>query len=521
MPKSKGRPPGRGRSKPHGSRGRRPGPPISVAADALRRAERHPWGSLLDDECWASGVFGAALAEAKLGDRDVEATVVNDIVARAAQHPTGATRALLEALRRVGPAATHAALDTAIADLADLPAPAWVGTEWRVKAAATVSDPWDDDRVHLIVYDAPVPHSLLVSESRCLGSWVDTLGVSDADMIAEWGPQLHSEMVMELRERPVADVARDMARALHMTGMTWPPQTDDNYLEFVALVRARVDGLGAAEVKGSDWEPISGEARQQLIADFLASIGMDVADDDSVLVADCLVDYSDGYLGGDDPLAWSPIVPGLFLDWMQRKVILDMSARARVPELLPAWVRFALTRRGVAEEHIELAVHAARAELEDVVEDDWGVAEEIGAQLLAQGVDLTDPDAVQAGMRLVNAQRLAMATVAGAYDLPPDDLAAIRDWVDARVPERVQHQVRWELDLDRNRVTIVERRAPWQGEGDWVRREIVQLRYSGGVWSLYWQRLGGRWDPYPEHEPSADVEAALDAIDDNVHGCFD
>lgn len=517
MPKSKGRPPGRGRSR---GGARRPTPPASLAGKAIRAAQEYEWGDLLDAECWVSGVLGAALAEAKLGDRDVEAGVVRDIAIRAAQVPTPQTRALLEALRRVAPKDCWSTIDSSIATLGELPAPKWAGEPWHVAAAATAADPWDDDRVHLIRYDAPVPHTLLVSESRALGHWIDTLGVTDTDLIAEWGPQIYGDVIRTIRERPVADVAADIAEALRMTGMTWPPQTDEDYLDSVALVRSRIDQLDVPDLQ-PDWEPISDEARQQLIADFLASIGLDVADDDSVLVADCLVDYSDGYLGGDDPLAWSPMVPGLFLDWMQRKVILDMSARARVPELLPAWVRFALTRRGVAEEHIELAVQCAKEDLEDVVEDDWSVAEEIGAQLLAQGVDLTDPDAVQAGMRLVNAQRLAMATVAGAYDLPPDDLAAIRDWVDARVPERVQHQVRWDLDLDRDRVTIVELRAPWQGEGDWVRREIAQLRHSGGVWSLYWQRLGGRWDPYPEHEPSADIEAALDAIGDNVHGCFD
>lgn len=520
MPKSKGRPPGRGRSSGRGTHGRRSAAPPSVAADVLRSAQTHPWGSLLDDECWASGAFGAALAEAKMGDRDTEAALLRDLAARAAQRRTPATRALLESLRRIAPAATHAVLDSAIADLAHLPAPRWVGAEWHIKAAATASDPWDDDHVHLISYDAPVPHTILVSESRCLGNWVDTLGATDVDLITTWGPQIYGDAVMELRERPVADVARDIAGALRATGMTWPPQDDDSYLEFVALVRSRVEAL-SPEVEPADWEPISDESRQQLIAEFLAELGLDDSDDDAVLVADCFIDYSDGYLGGDDPLAWSPMVPGLFLDWLQRKVILDMSARARIPDLLPAWVRFALTRRGVAEEHIQTAVHAAVAELQAILEEDWGVAEEIGAQLLARGVDLTDPDAVQSGMRMLNAQRLAKTLVAGEYDLPPDDLAVIRAWASVQVPVGAEDEVRVEIDVDRDRVTILELAAPWDGAGDWTRREFAQLRYSGGLWSLYWQRLGGRWDPYSSHTPSADVRAALDAIDENVHGCFD
>jgi hypothetical protein len=487
----------------------------------LRAAQTHAWGTVLDDECWASGALGMAVAEAKLGDRDPEGALARDIASRAAARPTPGTRALLEALRRVAPETSHAALDSAIAELAELTAPDWVGTTWRIRAAATAADAWDDNRLHFIAYDAPVPHTVIVGEQRCLGHWVDLVLVSDRDAIAEWGPEIYGDTPLELRDRPVADVMLDIARAMQRTDMTWPPQDDETYRDNAALVRSRVaDGFRALEDE-PEWELISDQDRQQLIADFLASVGLENSDDDAVLVADCFVDYGDAYLAGGDPLAWSPDVPELFLDWMQRKVMLDMSARARVPDLLLAWVRFALSRRGLPEESIEPVVLCAREAVEDTLDDDWGVAEEIGAQLIAQGIDLSDPDAVQAGMQAVNARRLAMAVAAGTHSLPPDDLALIRVWVDAQVPAEAADQVRWDVDLDRDRVTVVELRAPWDGEGDWTRREIAQLRHADDVWSLYWHRLGGRWDPYPHHAPSRDVRTALAAIDDNVTGCFE
>ena len=109
----------------------------------------------------------------------------------------------------------------------------------------------------------------------------------------------------------------------------------------------------------------------------------------------------------------------------------------------------------------------------------------------------------------------------------PATTAAIRK-VEAfcaqRVPDEHRDQIRLEVGVRANTLTIVERRRPWSPEygPEWTTNQIAQLRYhpENGTWSLHWRDRNERWFPYADTEPSSDVAPLLSEIDTDPTGIF-
>lgn len=159
-------------------------------------------------------------------------------------------------------------------------------------------------------------------------------------------------------------------------------------------------------------EEISEEEREAALDDFLSSPeaksfqgSEDVAD-----LARLAVDYGADYVGGEGrPLRWSPTVIELFMcDYLPRKVLREDEFFERsVPELLPAWVRYAGRRRGIPEAAIEEAASAVdvfREKMLELVGDDsaWGPSKMFLAAASEAGVDLSDPAAIEAYVEKYN-----------------------------------------------------------------------------------------------------------------------
>ena len=77
--------------------------------------------------------------------------------------------------------------------------------------------------------------------------------------------------------------------------------------------------------------------------------------------------------------------------------------------------------------------------------------------------------------------------------------------------------MRVELEEGRQTITIVERRPPWREDygPEWTRLPIARLRYVGTtrLWTLYYHRHTGRWEPYPLATPTRQVDDLLGEID--------
>jgi len=101
--------------------------------------------------------------------------------------------------------------------------------------------------------------------------------------------------------------------------------------------------------------------------------------------------------------------------------------------------------------------------------------------------------------------------------LPDLDVARVRRWCAARVPERARHQVRLECETAPRRLTIVERRAPWRHNdgSEWTTVPIARLGYTVAdqTWTLFSRDRNLRFHTYLLQQPSPDIDGLLAEID--------
>ena len=256
--------------------------------------------------------------------------------------------------------------------------------------------------------------------SDVAGAFVETLDVLRPGAAEEWS-RLRAEdpdaVPMPLRALPAVEVLADLADVLRVTDMTLPRNEDEEFVRTRALAwarcRAYLPGFGELAASSED-------ERRELAADFARS-GEIIDDEVTRSLTEIFLDYGTGYLGGG-PLAWGPTAVELFLTYyVPRKVVLDAAQRHRLPGALRAWIRFALTRRGVEPRWIARAVEAVDESLPEFEEafDDastWGPAKQIVTELEARGVDLSDRETVERAMRELNAERLARDRQEGRFD---------------------------------------------------------------------------------------------------------
>jgi hypothetical protein len=164
-----------------------------------------------------------------------------------------------------------------------------------------------------------------------------------------------------------------------------------------ALVDARMRLLPDGFELPDDYEEVTLEQREELLADFLCSSegARWRGNEDGEDVVQLAIDFGAGYNHGG-PLRWSPVVVEIFMtSWLARKVTRDPEFFARVPEVLPDWVTYAGRRQGVPEAPLGEAVGAVEeftTEMLDAVTDPqaWGPAKTFAVAALEAGVDLTD-----------------------------------------------------------------------------------------------------------------------------------
>ncbi|MCT1443270.1 DUF3024 domain-containing protein [Corynebacterium glucuronolyticum] len=97
--------------------------------------------------------------------------------------------------------------------------------------------------------------------------------------------------------------------------------------------------------------------------------------------------------------------------------------------------------------------------------------------------------------------------------LPELDVARIKRWCDAKIPEHLWDQLKIEVDVASHHATIVEVRPSWRGEGGADSLPVARLRYtqSTGPWSLYWRDRNLKFHQY-DFEPTPRVQDLLDYI---------
>jgi hypothetical protein len=108
--------------------------------------------------------------------------------------------------------------------------------------------------------------------------------------------------------------------------------------------------------------------------------------------------------------------------------------------------------------------------------------------------------------------------------LPELDVARVRRWCVARVPEHARRQVSVECQAAPRHLTIVERRAPWREEcgPEWTTFPIARVRYTVAdrSWTLYWRDRNLRFHLYDLVAPSNRVDDLLAEIDRDPTSIF-
>jgi hypothetical protein len=108
--------------------------------------------------------------------------------------------------------------------------------------------------------------------------------------------------------------------------------------------------------------------------------------------------------------------------------------------------------------------------------------------------------------------------------VPELDVARVRRWCDARVPEHALHQVRVECDTAPRHLTIVERRAPWRADlgPDSTTLPVARLRYTATdrMWTLYSRDRNLRFHRYGLLAASPRVDDLLAEIERDATAIF-
>jgi hypothetical protein len=418
VPKSRGRPVGRGRAK----RPPRPARELRLSDLLLRDAVSIlSKESVLEVDWWASSWLGEAWLAAGFGEREPEFQLCMEVVGRASSRPSPHGLAAVAALRRIAAPTELPLLDGTVEILsATQPPPSWSDAlafepvrSWRAV------DVWDSEHVLFVEYGAPVPHTLMARVILVGGVLVGKLALLESDVAASWDRLREpDEVPMPIVECPVGETLAELAHAMRVTDMTLPRQDDVDFVSLRALAWSRCRPYLP---EWPDQQRLDDAERDRLLDDFTASTVPDLADDlaagsvdDTVVqsLAEVFLDYGEGYVTSG-PLCWSPDWVELFLtDWLPRKGVLDAVQRTALPEVLRRWVRFALHRRGVEPGWITPVVEAVDAHLPGFAEafDDssaWGPSKQIVAELAARGIDLSDREAVDDAVRALNAERLA------------------------------------------------------------------------------------------------------------------
>ncbi|MEV6342152.1 hypothetical protein [Actinoplanes sp. NPDC051851] len=388
-----------------------PGPQTKYEAVLHAARDVIKLGCALDAEMLGTALLGSVYAVAP-GDR---AAAVREFVGQF----------LTETDQRVEPATTtiRDVFATLVPDAPgaagvghDALAPSWVTQLGRVRPTGCFAygDVYGDQTSYLVTYayeeqsDGGPEHAVVALVDHNVGIVKDVFVAASAERILSQvrGMCANDELTW-FRDEDPGRLRDEVDRHLQITDDLGDLPADGSLATDRALATARLALLPRPSTPPLT-EP-AGPSETSLTRDFLASpeaIGNGLADPDTDTASlqfciSLLLDHAETLPGGD-PLRWSPTVAGFFLlDWVHRRAVLDMDDAAMLPRVVRAWSAYATRRRGLPE--------AAITETDEVIEDlipefarlyttgeRRSPATAAVAQLIAEGVDPNDTDAIDA-----------------------------------------------------------------------------------------------------------------------------
>ncbi|WP_326561998.1 hypothetical protein [Micromonospora sp. NBC_01796] len=309
-------------------------------------------------------------------------------------------------------------------------APSWSGQLGKVRLTGSYAygDVYGDQTSYLATFayddgEAGGPeHAVVALVDHNIGITKDVFVGGPAERIlGQVREMCANDELTWFREEEPRRLRREVDRYLAVTDELGDLPAEGSLATDRALVGARLALLPASVLTAvpDEPEPLSSEQRSALVRAFLdspeaARFGLaDVPEADLASLHFCLslvLDHSASFPDAD-PMRWSPAVAGLFLlDWVHRRAVLDMDDAAMLPRAVRAWAAYAARRRGLPESAVPQTDEAIEEMVPEFARlystgERRSPATAAVAQLMADGVDPDDPDALDAWIE-ANRQRL-------------------------------------------------------------------------------------------------------------------
>lgn len=97
------------------------------------------------------------------------------------------------------------------------------------------------------------------------------------------------------------------------------------------------------------------------------------------------------------------------------------------------------------------------------------------------------------------------------------------EFCERRVPQFARDQLYLEFKSRGNDLSLIERRAPWDGsDREWTSMRIALFRWNPATatWILKWANRHDKWLEYPDFGPVGDIALAIKEVDDDPYCCF-
>lgn len=412
MPKSRGRKKPAARRAPPARRGplrEDDLPPLDPLISPILRggrellARRDP----LDAETWASGMLGLWYRPAlpPLARIELNKRIRPAIVQKAERAGTAQTLAVLRAFASLDPDPI-APLACAAADrlaARGIEEPTWASELGSAELvdAWVMTDAYGDADAYYASFRYPgrEPHVLAAVINRNLGGILrdSFCGFPEGDFRAA----VTEDPRIQASDVDPGEMAARVIQAIEIGDQYLDNAWSEEFKRFRALLLARMSRLPRTALPDRP-EPPSDTDREVIIKEFLAGLDDGVDLHTAEAIANRCLEYSCDYSCDGDPFRWSPCeVEGFLVGWLPRKAMLDMGEIRAMPEVLRAWVRFALERRGLPDDLVEETQEAVKRWMPEFRKAasnprNFGPAKAITTALLADGVDPLDQVSVDA-----------------------------------------------------------------------------------------------------------------------------
>ncbi len=367
----------------------------------------------LDAEMLGAALLGSVYAVAEHDRADAVRDFVGRFLSATTRRRTPAATTIREVFAALVPEATGAR--DVVAGEQD---PTWVRQLGRVRLTGSYAygDVYGDQTSYLATFayddaEAGGPeHAVVALVDHNIGITKDVfVGGPAQSIVARVREMCAADDLTWFRDEDPGRLREAVSRHLEITDGLGELPAEGSLATDRALVGARLAVLPAADplVPVVEVTELSAAEQDRLLRDFLGSpeaadAGLALPDDPSLQFCLSLIVDHAATLPEPDPLRFSPAVAELFLlDWVHRRAVLDMDDAAMLPRVVRTWAAYAARRRDLPPAAARLTDEAVEAMIPRFVElyasgERRSPATAAVAQLISEGVDLNDNDAVNA-----------------------------------------------------------------------------------------------------------------------------